>query len=130
MYFTIGGHPAFNVPAVPDTFQDQYYLILTMNQSLPAVSWIFPTELYLREKPTPLALEHGRCHIKRELFDNDTLVFDNGQVTRAGIAFPDGTPYVEITCKGFPNFVSGARRILPSSAWNPGWTLRQHRLCR
>ena len=55
-------------------------------------------------KTYPLALEHGRCHIKRELFDNDTLVFDNGQVTRAGIAFPDGTPYVELICHGFPSF--------------------------
>ena len=38
------------------------------------------------------------------MFDRDALVFDNGQVTKAGIALPDGTPYVELTCEGFPNF--------------------------
>lgn len=54
MYFTIGGHPAFNVPAVPGTSQDQYYLTFNHEQSLPAVSWTFPTELYLREKPIRL----------------------------------------------------------------------------
>ena len=69
MYFTIGGHPALlNVPAVSGVLpRISIILLLTMNQSLPAVSWTFPTELYLRGKTYPLALEHGRCHIKREL---------------------------------------------------------------
>ena len=38
------------------------------------------------------------------MFDHDALVFDNGQITKAGITLPDGTPYVEIICDGFPNF--------------------------
>ena len=104
MYFTIGGHPAFNVPAVPGTSQDQYYLTFNHESELTCSLLDLSHGTVFEGKTYPLALEHGRCHIKRELFDNDTLVFDNGQVTRAGIAFPDGTPYVEITCKGFPNF--------------------------
>lgn len=102
--FTIGGHPAFNVPAVPGTSQDQYYLTFNHESELTCSLLDLSHGTVFEGKTYPLALEHGRCHIKRELFDNDTLVFDNGQVTRAGIAFPDGTPYVEITCKGFPNF--------------------------
>ena len=37
------------------------------------------------------------------MFDNDALIFDN-QIEKAGIAFPDGTPYLELTCHRFPNF--------------------------
>ena len=37
------------------------------------------------------------------MFDHDALVFDN-QITRAGIQLPDGTPYLELRCVGFPNF--------------------------
>ena len=37
------------------------------------------------------------------MFDHDALVFDN-QITKAGIALPDGTPYLEMRCVGFPNF--------------------------
>ena len=43
---------------------------------------------------------HGHHHA---LFDHDALVFDN-QITRAGIQLPDGTPYLELRCVGFPNF--------------------------
>ena len=38
------------------------------------------------------------------MFDEGALIFDDGQITKAGITLPDGTPYVEISCEGFPNF--------------------------
>ena len=53
MYFTIGGQPlmCLRFRVLP---RISIILLLTMNQSLPAVSWTFPTELYLREKPIRL----------------------------------------------------------------------------
>lgn len=79
MYFTIGGHPAFNVPAVPGTSQDQYYLTFNHESELTCSLLDLSHGTVFEGKTYPLALEHGRCHIKRELFDNDTLVFDNGR---------------------------------------------------
>ena len=38
------------------------------------------------------------------MFDKDALVFDNGQIQKAGILLPDGTPYLTLTSEGFPNF--------------------------
>ena len=38
------------------------------------------------------------------MFDEGALIFDDRQITKAGIALPDGTPYVEVSCEGFPNF--------------------------
>ena len=37
------------------------------------------------------------------MFDKDALIFDD-QIEKAGIAFPDGTPYLELSCHGFPSF--------------------------
>ena len=58
----------------------------------------------LPEQPHTLSLENGTCLIDEHMFDKDALIFDNGQITKAGITLPDGTPYVEISCEGFPNF--------------------------
>lgn len=67
MYFTIGGHPAFNVPAVPGTSQDQYYLTFNHESELTCSLLDLSHGTVFEGKTYPLALEHGRCHIKREL---------------------------------------------------------------
>ena len=64
----------------------------------PAYGTAIPEETYT------LALEEGKCKIDAHMFDKDALIFDEGQITKAGIALPDGTPYVEMSCDGFPNF--------------------------
>ena len=56
------------------------------------------------DKVYTLVLENGSCQITEGMFDKDALIFDDGQISKAGIALPDGTPYVEISCEGFPNF--------------------------
>ena len=104
MYFTIGAHPAFNVPVLPDTIQSQYHLTFNGEKELtyclldPEYGTAIPDKTYT------LPLENNSCTIDEHMFDHDALVFDNGQITKAGIALPDGTPYVEISCEGFPNF--------------------------
>lgn len=104
MYFTIGAHPAFNVPILPDTVQNQYHLTFNEAKELsyrllnPEYGTVIPDKTYT------LHLENNSCPIDEHMFDHDALVFDNGQITKAGIALPDGTSYVEISCDGFPNF--------------------------
>ncbi len=56
------------------------------------------------DQPHTLSLENGTCLIDEHMFDEGALIFDDGQITKAGIVLPDGTPYVEISCEGFPNF--------------------------
>lgn len=103
MYFTIGGHPAFNVPVLPDTRQSDYRLTFDGQESLTYLLLDPETGTALPDEPETLALQNGSCPIAENMFAHDALVFDN-QITRAGIALPDGTPYVEIRCTGFPNF--------------------------
>lgn len=104
IYFTIGGHPAFRVPVLPETTQEQYFLTFDRQKELTLSVLDLSTGTVIPGKTETLSLENGSCHITPDLFDNDTLIFDNSQVTRAGISLPDGTPYVEINCEGFSNF--------------------------
>lgn len=104
MYFTIGAHPAFNVPVLPNTAQSQYHLTFSGQKELTYCLLDARLGTALPEQSHTLSLENGTCLINEHMFDEGALIFDNGQITKAGITLPDGTPYVEISCEGFPNF--------------------------
>lgn len=104
IYFTIGGHPAFRVPVLPGTSRDQYFLTFSGQKELTYCLLDLSTGTAFPDKTRTLSLKDGTCPIDTHMFDNDALVFDNGQITKAGIALPDGSPYVELRCEGFPNF--------------------------
>lgn len=104
IYFTIGGHPAFRVPVLPGTSRNQYFLTFDQQEELTYCLLDLASGTALPDKTETLSLTEGRCPIPDHLFDRDALIFDHGQISRAGIALPDGSPYVEICCEGFPNF--------------------------
>ena len=102
MYYTIGAHPAFNVPAEEGTEQKDYQLLFhTDNPAYilldPQHGTACPDTSYILET------KDGRLSIGESRFAKDALIFDH-QITWAGIAFPDGTPYVSVTCGDFPYF--------------------------
>lgn len=104
MYFTIGGHPAFNVPAVGSADNKEDYLLTFDEQKSLTYLLLDPASgTTLPDQTQTLELTDGTCHIDAHMFDHDALIFDN-QIEKAGIAFPDGTPYLELTCHRFPNF--------------------------
>lgn len=103
MYFTIGGHPAFRV-AKPDEKKTDYILKFPGKTSLDYIL-IDPAELAADPKKVhKLALDGGYTAITEEMFENDALIFDNGQIEEVWLCHKDGTPYVGLKCEGFPNF--------------------------
>ena len=103
MYFTIGGHPAFNVPADGQGRQNEYFLSFEGKDSLTYYLVDLNHGTARPDEPHTLSLTDSRCRIDEHMFDKDALVVD-GQIEKASILFPDGTPYVSLSCKGFPNF--------------------------
>lgn len=102
MYFTIGAHPAFRVPVLPDTKQSDYSLQFRLDQ---LKYYLLDADSGTADTKTryTLALPDQTCPIAEDLFDNGALIVDN-QIDWAGIAMPDGTPYLSVSCEGFPNF--------------------------
>lgn len=104
MYFTIGGHPAFSVPVLEDTEYSAYSLYF--NTKAPLHYVLLDPSSGTAQTDTSYTLEttDGICSLDTHLFDRDALVFDNSQISKAGILLPDGTPYLELVCEEFPNF--------------------------
>lgn len=103
MYFTIGGHPAFKVPILPDTKYSDYKLLFHEKKDL-TYYLIDPKDgTALIDQPHTLKLTDGTFCLTDDLFETDALIFDE-QFDWAAIGYPDGTPYVSVSCPGFPNF--------------------------
>ena len=103
LYFSIGAHPAFNVPVLPGTKKDDYYVYFEGKDELEFV-YIDPVaEAADAEHPHKLALDGGFLPVTMDLFDKDAYIFDHCQVEKVAIHYPDKTPYVTIDCKGFPS---------------------------
>lgn len=103
MYFTIGGHPAFRF-AGKDEKKTDYILKFPGKDSLryilidPAEAAADPAKVYT------LDLDGECCPVTEEMFENDALIFDDGQIEEVWLCHKDGTPYVGMKCEGFPNF--------------------------
>ena len=70
MYFSIGGHPAFNVPFKKDENLEDYYLAFKTKKDVEKYEFEIP---YIKEKNKVKAPE---CiSIKPELFKNDALIY-------------------------------------------------------
>lgn len=105
MYFTIGGHPAFNVNVLPDTDFEDYSLVFKEGtEKLSYVLLDVESGTAIGDKVYELELTDSKYALKKDMFDKDALVFDGGQIEWAALALPDGKPYIALESKGFPNF--------------------------
>lgn len=105
MYFSIGGHPAFNVPVRPGEKKTDYFVTFGENDTtLPYLRVDLSCAAADIENPKTLVLEEHKLKITEDLFEQDALIFDEHAVKKAGLAFPDGTPYVTMTCEEIPSF--------------------------
>lgn len=103
MYYSIGGHPAFNCPINPGESRNDY--MVKMNRSDLNYSLIIQKTREVDYKnPKNLQLEDGYIHITDELFQKDALIFDDYQIESASLCTPDKKPYITLNCKGFPSF--------------------------
>ncbi len=102
MYYSIGGHPGFRTPFQAGEAREDYYLEFPGKKTLhylllnPATGFVIPNSTY------HLELENGFCPIEKTMFDRDALIFENTQVETVRIAKPNKSPYITLTCKGFP----------------------------
>lgn len=105
LYFTIGGHPAFNVNVLPDTDFEDYSLVFKEGtEKLSYVLLDAESGTAIGDKVYELELTDSKYALKKDMFDKDALVFDGGQIEWAALALPDGKPYIALESKGFPNF--------------------------
>ena len=104
MYFSIGGHPAFNVPVREGEKKTDYYVTFGGEKTLKYVRIDLSCAAADYENPMTLVLDDNKLKITENMFEQDAIVFDEHEVKKVGIAFPDGSPYVTMTCEQIPSF--------------------------
>lgn len=103
MYFTIGGHPAFRF-AKPEETKADYVLKVPGKEKLEYVLIDIGCGCANVDEVHTLQLSEETYPLSDEMFANDALVVDNGQIEEAWLCHKDGTPYVGVRSAGFPNY--------------------------
>jgi len=95
MYFSIGAHPAFNVPFKKEEKLEDYYLAFKTKKDVEKYIFEIP---YIKEKNKVKAPEY--IFIKPEIFNNDALVY-NG-VDEVTLKSKDNDMALKVSFKDFP----------------------------
>lgn len=94
MYFSIGGHPAFNCPINVDEKQTDYRL--KFDTSEPLISGVIDATGALSENTKTFVLENQEMPITEDLFDEDALIIEQNQAQRVSLVAPDGKEHLEV----------------------------------
>ncbi|REE00574.1 aldose 1-epimerase family protein [Marinoscillum furvescens] len=85
MYFSIGGHPAFNCPLTADESRTDYWF--EFNNAEQLTTHIIEGAHFTGETEE-VAAPDGKIAIRKDLFDRDALVFKNLHADRVSLCSP------------------------------------------
>lgn len=93
MYFSIGGHPAFNCPLNASEKQTDYYLKFDSTEKIEGR--LLEGGL-LCKKVKELEVDNGYYQITDTMFDDDALIIEGKQASEVSLCRPDKTPYLTV----------------------------------
>lgn len=99
MFFSIGAHPAFNVPLISDLTFEDYYLHFSPQKSrltLPLAG------SYIDYENWTLGQTNTDIQLKRELFAKDALVYETKKANRYTIRTEHSTESVTVSYEDMP----------------------------
>ncbi|WP_299825539.1 aldose 1-epimerase family protein [uncultured Pontibacter sp.] len=100
MWFSVGGHPGFNVPLYPDEKYTDYYLEFEEEESLRRY---LIDENGLQTGDTELMLENSRIlPLTHDYFEKDAIVLKDLNSEKLVLASKNGARKIEFSFEGFP----------------------------
>jgi galactose mutarotase-like enzyme len=75
IYFSVGGHPGFNAPFHADEQYEDYYLEFEIEEKLETHT--LAADGLQSGKTEPVAMDGKKLWLKKDLFNNDALIFKN-----------------------------------------------------
>ena len=95
MYYSIGAHPAFNLP--PELKREECYIQLDRApRTITSISGRYAAGK-TNVKDVVRILPNHTIRLDKELFANDALVFEDDQVHKVSLCTPSLDPFVEVT---------------------------------
>ncbi|MXV52141.1 aldose 1-epimerase family protein [Pedobacter sp. HMF7647] len=99
VYFSVGAHPAFNVPFFAGENYEDYYL--EFDKEEPLYTHSLSSNGYFNGETKEVATTGNKLHLTTHLFDDDALVFKNIQSRKVSLRSTEHNNSVEVT---FPHF--------------------------
>ncbi len=99
MFFSIGGHPAFNVPLKKDSTFEDFYLAFSPRKSRLRLPLNGP---YIDMDQKTLGQTNTNLALMRELFDQDALVFETKGLNAYAIRSEKSSHSVTLSYKDMP----------------------------
>ena len=102
MFFSVGAHPAFNVPLVPGTQYDDYYL--QFNQKESAEIWPLTEDGLVKTGSVFFFDNEDQFPLNKEMFAKDALVFKSLQSDSISLRSDKTNHGLTVHFPGFPYF--------------------------
>lgn len=100
--FTVGGHPAFNIPMEDGLSFEDYRIQFDGNETQEAPTVNLQTGLIDFINRYPLIKDEAVINLKHNLFDADALVFDSLKNPSVSLLSDKGGRGIRVDFKGFP----------------------------
>lgn len=100
IYFSVGGHPAFNVPFSPDENYADYYIEFEKDEKLER-HLISGKGLFTGETE-PVNVDGRKMHLRKDLFNADALVFKNISSGRVSLRSKNHNNFLTLEFPDFP----------------------------
>lgn len=94
MYFSIGGHPAFNCPLREGEKQTDYRI--GFDTCEPLTASVLDENGTVSERTKVLELTDGMLQITDSMFDEDALIVEHDQAHKVALYTPEGEKYLEV----------------------------------
>ncbi len=75
IYFSLGGHPAFNAPLFPGETYEDYYLEFDKKMELQTA--VLSKDGLISNTSETVLQDDNKIHLRKDLFDNDALIFQD-----------------------------------------------------
>ena len=100
IFFSVGAHPAFNCPLLPNEKFEDYYLEFEKEEL-----WLTQLNNGLRlDKKEKISLNQNKLPISEALFNKDALVFENNQINKVSLCSSKSKHKVTLTSVNWPYF--------------------------
>ncbi|MEC5143689.1 aldose 1-epimerase family protein [Chitinophaga sp. 212800010-3] len=100
LLFSVGAHPAFKLPLIPDTTYEDYYLYFNKEEN--AGIWPLSAGGQIETAPIPFLDHTHELPLKKSLFYNDALVFKSLESTAISIKSKRTPHSLTLEFEGFP----------------------------
>jgi galactose mutarotase-like enzyme len=102
MYFSVGAHPAFNIPLTADTNYNDWFLELEHKENADLCQ--LDKEGLIKLESAPFFDDTNILHLTKELFYNDALVFKDLKSTTITIKSNKSANGLKMNFGGFPYY--------------------------